>query len=189
MNNEKLAEKPIDQIAPEEIKRVVTNAIQHHGKSRDALIPILSAVNDAFGYIPAQAFQEIKKQINLPENAEVYPDKSSANKVFSQAYVSESQLFGLASFYRMLSTLPVGRHVVRFCESAPCHVMGGRLLFQALMDELNIKPGETSPDNRWTLLTTSCLGTCGVGPVIMVDEDTYGNVNPEQLPEILARYE
>jgi NADH:ubiquinone oxidoreductase subunit E len=160
--------------AESDIKIVVTHAIQHHGKSRDALIPILSEVNQEYGYIPVGAFIEIKRQINLPDN---------------QVFVSESQLFGLATFYQMLSTTPVGRHVIRYCESAPCHVMGGRLLFQALMDKLDLQPGETSSDGRWTLITTSCLGVCGVGPVILIDDDIYGNVTAEQLDGILAHYE
>jgi NADH:ubiquinone oxidoreductase subunit E len=88
----------------------------------------------------------------------------------------------------MLSTKPVGRHVIRFCESAPCHVMGGRLLIQALIESLQLRPGETSSDGRWTLLTTSCLGTCGVGPVLWIDDDIYGNVTAEQLPDILGAY-
>lgn len=164
----------IIEIEQKEIETVVNAAIEKHGATRDALIPILSEVNREFGYIPNGAFKEIRRQINIPE---------------SQVFVAESQLFSLASFYHMLSTEPVGRHVVRFCESAPCHVMGGRELFQALKSELDLEPGETSPDNRWTLITTSCLGVCGVGPVILVDEDVYGNVKPEHLPQILERYE
>jgi len=171
----KLKEKSkVDNIDQADLITTIQQAIKQHGKSREALIPILSEVNQAFGYIPAAAFREIKNQINLPGD---------------QVFVSESQLFGLATFYEMLSTKPVGRHVVRFCESAPCHVMGGRLLIHSLQEQLKLHPGETSPDGRWTLITTSCLGVCGVGPVILIDEDIYGNVLPEQLNEILARYE
>jgi NADH:ubiquinone oxidoreductase subunit E len=157
----------------EEMKSLVQQAITHHGKSRDALIPILNDINQAYGYIPAEAFKEVKHQINSPTD---------------QVFVSESQLYGLATFYKMLSTKPVGRHVIRFCESAPCHVMGGRLLIQALIESLQLRPGETSSDGRWTLLTTSCLGTCGVGPVLWIDDDIYGNVTAEQLPDILGAY-
>jgi NADH:ubiquinone oxidoreductase subunit E len=161
------------------IKNAVAKAIKEHGRSREALIPILTDVNQVYGYIPSSAFAEIKRQINIPVE-----DKFPQTPVF----VSESQLFGLATFYQMLSTKPVGKHVIRFCESAPCHVMGGRQLLQALEEQLQLQPGETSPDGQWTFITTSCLGTCGVGPVVLIDEDIYGNVTPDQLPEILARY-
>ena len=89
----------------------------------------------------------------------------------------------------MINTKPTGRHVVKFCESAPCHVAGGREVWKALQKELGIKPGETSDDGKWTLITTSCLGVCAVGPVMMVDEDIYGNITPNQLPEILGKYQ
>jgi NADH-quinone oxidoreductase subunit E len=156
-----------------EITTVVQTAIEEHGASREGLIPILSEINRAFGHIPAEALQEVNRQMNLPEN---------------QIYVSEGQLFSIASFYHMFSTQPLGKHVVRFCESAPCHVVGGRQLLQAVMDHLQIDPNETTLDKEWSLVTTSCLGICGVGPVLLVDEDVYGNVTPDQVPEILARY-
>jgi NADH:ubiquinone oxidoreductase subunit E len=78
---------------------------------------------------------------------------------------------------------------VQFCESAPCHVQGGRELWQALQDQMKVGPGETSSDGRWTLMTVSCLGACGVGPVVVIDDEMFGNVTPEQLPDILAKYE
>ena len=163
----------IREIEATEIKSLVSSAIEHHGKHQDALISILTEVNDHYGYIPPEAFREIRIQLNIADGG---------------IHTSESHLFGLASFYQMLSTTPVGSHVIRFCESAPCHVMGGRQLFQAVKDYLKIEPGETSPDGQWTLITTSCLGTCGVGPVMLVDDDIYGNVTPDQITEIFSRY-
>lgn len=155
-----------------DVTAVVQEAIAHHGAHGDAIIPILSEVNRAFGYIPPEAFTEVRKQLRA-----------------SSVRVSEGQLFAVASFYQMLSTKPLGRHVVKFCESAPCHVMGGRELFGAVKEALQLEPGETSPDKKWSLVTTSCLGICGVGPVMLIDDDVYGNVQPEQVPGILARYE
>lgn len=157
-----------------DVPAVVRKAAEEHGATREALIPILSEVNKAFGYIPAEAIKEIKRQLHLPEN---------------QVHVAESHLFSIASFYHMFSTKPLGKHVVRFCESAPCHVQGGRKLLEAVKDHLELQPGETTPDKQWSLITTSCLGVCGVGPVLLVDEDMYGNVTPAMVPDILARYE
>ncbi len=168
------------ELAENPVKLSVAQAVAKHGKTRDALIPILAEINQTYGHIPAEAYSEIKRQINLPDQAGLARET---------VFVSESQLFGLATFYEMISTEPVGRHVIRFCESAPCHVMGGRMLFQAVKEKLGLQPGETTSDNRFTLITTSCLGACGVGPVMLIDEDIYGNVLPEQLNTILARYE
>ena len=162
------------QTIKQDIALVVQQAIEKHGASHEGLIPILSEINRAYGFIPAPAFEEVQRQLNVPGN---------------QLYVSKSQLFALASFYQMLSTEPLGEHVIRFCESAPCHVMGGREVFQAVQTALQIKAGETTPDGQWSLITTSCLGTCGVGPVMLVDDDIYGNIRPEQVPDILAKYQ
>jgi len=156
------------------IPTIVGDAIHKHGAHFDALIPILGEVNKELGYIPAAALREVRKQLHGPEE---------------RVFVSESQLFSLASFYSMFSTQPRGRHVVQFCESAPCHVQGGRDLINALQDALELKPGDTSLDGKWSLVMTSCLGVCAVGPIILVDEDIYGNVTPEQLPMIFAKYD
>jgi len=156
-----------------DIISVVEKAIAEHGARRDAVIPVLSEVNRAFGYIPSEALPEIRRRIHEPDEG---------------VFLADSHLYSVASFYQMLSLHPLGKHVVRFCESAPCHVQGGRQVIKALQDELGIKPGETTADKKWSLIMTSCLGICGVGPVFLVDEDVYGNVTPEQVHEILARY-
>ena len=89
----------------------------------------------------------------------------------------------------MLSTKPRGKHVIQFCESAPCHVAGGRAVWESVKETLKITEDETTPDGKWTLITTSCLGVCGVGPVMMIDDDVYGNVDPKQVPSILSKYQ
>ena len=99
-----------------------------------------------------------------------------------------SKVYSVASFYSLISLKPLGRHVIRFCEDAPCHVVGGREIWEALERELGIPFGETTLDGEWSLLTTSCIGACAVGPVMMVDEDIYGNLTPEKVTEIIARY-
>ena len=146
---------------------LVNQIIDETGSTRADLIPILQRISNECGHISNSAINEISRRTNL----------------------QPSQIFAVATFYRMLMTKPHGRHIVQFCESAPCHVAGGRELFQALKDVLQIEPDQTSPDNRWTFLTTSCLGVCGIGPVVLVDTDTYGNVTPDQLTSILSHYE
>lgn len=142
-------------------------AIAQHGSTQAELIPILNDINRRLGYLPDLALEEVGRLMQIPR----------------------SKLFSVASFYHMLSTTERGRHVIQFCESAPCHVIGGREVWRTLQDELKLKPGETSQDGKWTLVTTSCLGVCAVGPVIIVDDDIFGNVRPEQVAGILARYQ
>jgi NADH-quinone oxidoreductase subunit E len=150
----------------QDMRSVVQEAINRHGATPEALVPVLSEINQELGYLPREALAEVSQVLR----------------------VSNSQLFSVASFYHMLSTKPRGRHLIQFCESAPCHVVGGREVWQMLQDELGLEAGETSADGKWTLVTSSCLGICGVGPVIVIDDDIYGNVAPERVPGILARY-
>src|SRR5512140_564728 len=157
-----------------DLSTIVGEAIEKHGAKRDAFIPILSEINRALGYIPAEAIQEVREQLQVQDE---------------HTYVSKGQLFGLASFYDMLSTKPRGRHVIKFCENAPCHVVGSKAVWDKLRETLHLKNGETTPDDKWTLVTTSCLGLCSVGPVVLIDDDLYGNITPDQVDEILARYE
>ncbi len=157
-------------IEPKDSKVVleaVQSAVKRYGTSQDELIPILNDVNREIGFLPGEALDELSRLLQVPK----------------------SQLFSVASFYRMLSTKPRGKHVLQFCESAPCHVAGGREVWLAVKEALKIEENETTPDGKWTLLTTSCLGVCGVGPVMMIDDDVIGNVDPKQVPDILARYQ
>ncbi len=157
-----------------ELPELVDKAVKTYGASRDAIIPILSEINRVLGYIPAAALPEIRRRIQAPEDG---------------AFVADSHVYSAASFYQMFSLKPTGMHIIRFCESAPCHVEGGRQVIEAIEQELGLQPGETSADRKWSLFMTSCLGVCSVGPVFLVDDDIYGNVTPEKVREILARYQ
>lgn len=157
-----------------DLPELVERAVKEHGARRDAIVPILSEINRALGYIPAAALPEIRRRIQAPEDG---------------SFVADSHVYSAASFYQMFSLKPTGVHIIRFCESAPCHVEGGRQVLHALEEELGLRPGETSGDGKWSLFMTSCIGVCSVGPVFLVDDDVYGNVTPEKVREILARYE
>lgn len=163
-----------DRLQDRDIPRIVAAAIEKHGRNKSALIPIFSEINAALGYIPAPAITEVRRQIQDPANG---------------VLLSENKLYSVVSFYHMLSTKPRGRHVVKFCESAPCHVVGGRQVWAKLRECLQIEGGETTPDGKWSLVTTSCLGICSVGPVLLVDEDVYGNITETDVAQILAKYD
>ncbi len=149
------------------VEQAVKEAFEFYGENKEDLVPILLKINKELGFLPDEALKTISEKLRI----------------------SQSQLFSVATFYKMLFTKKMGRHVVKFCESAPCHVAGGRQVWEALKDELKLQSGETSPDGKWTLVTVSCLGLCSAGPVMMVDEDVYGNVTTENLSSIFARYQ
>lgn len=156
----------VETLSPKAVQAAVQAAVDKYGRAHDALVPILSEVNHTLGYLPVEALEAVRKVLREPS----------------------SRMEAVATFYSMLSTHPRGRHVIQFCESAPCHVVGGREVWQAVQNVVPLQPGETSADGRWTLITTSCLGLCAVGPLLVVDTDVYGNVEARRVPDILARY-
>ncbi len=99
-----------------------------------------------------------------------------------------NRLYGFVSFYTMLSTEPKGRHIIRLCKDGPCNFKDGWTIAELLEKELGIEIGETTEDGRFTLEKTSCLGTCTAAPALMIDDETYANVTPEKLGEILKQY-
>lgn len=151
----------------QDITKYISTLVDEKGHEKAELIPILHEINAENGYISDDAIKALSEQMKIPT----------------------SHIYSVVTFYRMLSHKPRGRHVIQFCESAPCHVAGGRLVHKKLQEELGLVNGETSENGKWTFVTTSCLGICGVGPVMIIDHDIYGNVTPEQIPEILSHYD
>lgn len=149
-----------------EVLAVTDRVVDSHGADREALVEILREVNDESGHLTREHLQRIAEHISLPL----------------------SEVYSVASFYSLISLEPLGRHVIRFCEDAPCHVAGGREVWEALEHELGIPFGETTLDGQWSLLTTSCIGACAVGPVMMIDDDIFGNLTPEKVHEIIEHY-
>ncbi len=145
---------------------IARTIIEQHGTEEEELIPILHDINDKIGYISGEAIEEINQLMKIPK----------------------SQIYSVATFYKMFTTKPRGRHVIHFCASAPCHVNGAKAVWEKLKELLDLGEDETSDDGKWTLVTTSCLGLCGVGPVLLIDSDVHGNVKPEDLERILSRY-
>ncbi|NPV27989.1 MAG: NADH-quinone oxidoreductase subunit NuoE [Firmicutes bacterium] len=130
------------------------------------LLPALQAIQSEYGYVPRESIARVAAGFGL----------------------SPSKVFGVATFYSMLSVVPRGKTVIRLCASAACQLAGGRELLAAFEKELGIKLGETTPDGKISLETTECVGACNLTPVIMINEQPYGNITPEQVPELLQRF-
>ncbi|HHY46544.1 MAG TPA: NADH-quinone oxidoreductase subunit NuoE [Firmicutes bacterium] len=133
---------------------------------KDALIPALYDIQKVMNYLPESAAVKVAEALEVPV----------------------SKVYGVATFYTLFSVKPRGKHIIRVCESAPCHVLGAMNVVKELERELGIKVGETTKDGRFTLELTSCLGTCGVAPAIMIDDVVYGNLTADKIPHILSEY-
>jgi len=102
--------------------------------------------------------------------------------------MSPEELDSVATFYNLIFRKPVGRNVILLCDSISCYVMGYRGLYEQLQIRLNIKFGQTTSDDRFTLLPNACLGTCNHAPALMINNDLYQDVTADKLDEILKEY-
>ncbi|MEQ8235578.1 MAG: NAD(P)H-dependent oxidoreductase subunit E [Syntrophomonadaceae bacterium] len=132
--------------------------------TKGGIIEAYHALQNEFNYVSREALQE-------------------AARVFG---IAESEAYGVATFYSYLSVEPRGKYIIRMCESAPCHVAGADELLKAIEEQLGIKAGETTPDGKFTLELTECVGQCQATPVITINSEPLFNVKPNMLGQILA---
>ena len=135
-------------------------------EKKGGIIEAYHALQSEFNYISREALVE-------------------AARVFG---ISEAQAYGVATFYSYLSVEKRGKYIIRMCESAPCHVAGADELLKSIESLLGIKVGETTPDGKYTLELTECVGQCQATPVITINSEPVFNVTAKILPQILAAY-
>ena len=102
--------------------------------------------------------------------------------------VSAADVDSVATFYNLIFRKPVGRHVIMLCDCVSCWIMGHDRIYHNLRDRLGIKAGETTPDNRFTLIPNVCLGCCDRAPAMMIDDDLHTNLDPQKLDATLGKY-
>jgi NADH-quinone oxidoreductase subunit E len=155
-------------LSKEELKEI-EHELAHYEQPSAATIEALKIVQKHRGWVSDEAVKDIAEKL-----------KTSAADVDS-----------VATFYNLIFRKPVGRHVIFQCDSVSCHIMGADGLRQKLESKLGIKPGQTTPDNRFTLLPICCLGTCDRAPAMLIDRDTHRNlenISEQSLDELLAGY-
>lgn len=149
-----------------EIQEMVKKLAQTHGKERHSLLPIMQGVVREQQHLSNEAMLEIARELDIA-SAEVY---------------------GTASFYSFLNIKPYGQFVIRVCKTIVCDMHGKRELIETLEDLLKIKVGETTHNQKFTLLTTNCLGWCHKGPVMLINNEVYTEMNAEKARKIIASY-
>jgi len=116
-------------------------------------------------------------------------DDGAIHEIADFLGISSEEVDGVATFYNLIFRRPVGRHVVLVCDSVSCWIMGCDKVRRAFGETVGVDFGETTPDDRFTVLPVPCLGTCDHAPALMVDDDLHQDVDPERLGEILNRYD
>ena len=132
-----------------------------------SLISIMLDIQSEYSYLPKDALIRVSEQLNIPL----------------------INVYSVATFYKSFSLEPRGKHLITVCLGTACHVRGAPDVLNEIENQLNVKVGETTPDNNFTLETVRCLGTCAIGPVITIDGKYYGQMNSKKLHSILKKYE
>ena len=131
-----------------------------------SIITVLRECQDAVGYLPVELIDYVSYGMNL----------------------SRSEVYGVASFYSLFSFEPKGRHLIKVCMGTACYVKGIKESISRIENQYNLKEGGTSEDRRFSLEAVRCLGACGLAPVVVVDQDTYGAVKADKVVETLEKY-
>ena len=136
------------------------------GKDDGNLLMRLQQAQNRFGCVSEEVMTEVAQVLNISIN----------------------EVYGVATFYSFLSTRPLGRNVIRICKSLPCYLKNSQMIIGSVAGEIGIKPGETTPDGKFSFELTNCIGACDKAPAMLVNDDVHGNLTPGGISQILKSY-
>lgn len=131
-----------------------------------ALIPLLQEAQDRLGFLPRQELESLAKTLQIP---------------FSTVY-------GVATFYSQFRLTPKGKHLIRTCSGTACHVRGAKEITKIVADVLKVTPGGTTEDGRFSWEEVACIGACGLAPVLMIDDTTFGRLTKDKVQTLLDEF-
>lgn len=165
VNSSKIIATSRYQLSPE-VRAEIEHAKSHYPDARAASIDALKLVQKEHGYVPDGAMYAIGEILGIPA----------------------ADVEGVATFYSQIFRVPVGRHIIRVCDSMTCYVNGADGVMAEITKQLGIVPGQTTADERFTLIPVCCLGNCDKGATIMIDDDTHGGLEPSMVAGLLEKY-
>ena len=136
-------------------------------RDHTSLLVLLEEAQSKFGCVTEEFITEIAQSLNI----------------------SKSEVYGVATFYSFFSTKPLGRYVIRVCKSLPCYLKNSRMIIESVGKELGIKPGETTPDGKFSLELTNCIGACDKAPAMLINSDVHGDLTPKKVSQIIKSYD
>jgi NADP-reducing hydrogenase subunit HndA len=155
----------MDGLKQEHLKRLDGIIAAYRGKS-GVLIPVLHEAQEVFGYLPKAVQAKVSKGLRVPL----------------------SEVYGVVTFYHFFTMEPRGDHEIKVCMGTACYVRGADMVVDTIREILHIGEGEVTEDRKFSLSLVRCLGSCGLAPAMMIGEEVYGRLTPDQVKEILARY-
>lgn len=147
----------------------------------------IEAINHEVSVVPYKKAAVIEA-LKIVQNQRGWISDESVEAVAEHLEMSPAEVDSVATFYNLIFRKPVGRHVILLCDSISCYVMDYQKIYEGLQQQLNIKFGQTTTDQRFTLLPNACLGCCDHAPALMIDEDLYRDVKVEELKNILTKH-
>ncbi len=144
----------------------LTEFIKENKSKKGILMMALHETQDLFGYIPLEIMELISKELKIPL----------------------SEIYGVATFYSQFSLVPKGENVIGVCLGTACYVKGGQDILAKLEEILGIGVGQTTPDRKFSIDTTRCIGACGLAPVIAINGEVYGNITADDVEGIIEKY-
>ena len=135
-------------------------------RRKGALMPIMQKAQEIYGYLSIEVQSIISNELNVPLE----------------------KIYGIATFYSQFSLNPKGKYVISICLGTACYVKGAGDILLKLKELLNISDGECTPDGKFSLDSCRCIGACGLAPVMMINDDVYGKITPDDIEGILAKY-
>jgi len=155
------------KILLEDTQKKIKNILKEYEDKRSSLIPVLHVVQNDYGYIPEKAITEIAELLKVKPGT-----------------VEE-----IITFYSMFKSKPLGKYHIQLCRNIVCYLNGGKELIDFLEEKYGLKPGTYTKDKKFSLTLVECLGHCEIAPVVQINKEFYGNLNPEKLETILTSLE
>lgn len=147
-----------------EVKETVDSILNRYGKDQSSIISILQEVQKEYRYLPQEVLEYVSQEMKI----------------------SSAKIYGIATFYEFFSLEPKGKYIIKICDGTACHVRKSIPILEALRKELSLTDGKnTTDDLMFTVETVSCLGACGLAPVLTINEKVYGSMTPEKTVEVL----
>ncbi|MCK5562327.1 MAG: NAD(P)H-dependent oxidoreductase subunit E [Thermoplasmata archaeon] len=144
----------------------INSFIDNNNCDRSLLISILHDIQGEYNYLPKEALEIVADKLKIPL----------------------IQVYSVATFFKAFSLKPKGEHLVHICLGTACHVRNAQDVLMRAEQELGIKSGDTTEDMQFTLETVNCLGACALGPIMVIDGEYYGHMNPARVSNFLGKY-
>jgi NADH:ubiquinone oxidoreductase subunit E len=147
-------------------RKKIDEIIAGYEKSEESLLAILQDLQREFFYVPEEGMKRLSEVLGVPE----------------------SKIYAMGTFYKALSLEPKGKHTCKVCMGTACHLKGSNQILETIERELNIKRNSTTEDKRFTIESVNCVGACAMAPLVVVDDDYYGQTRPSKIMDVLKKY-